>query len=134
ELTGGRSTPPLTLEVQGRKVELPQHLDRMARASFWDLCGRPLGAADYLALAQAVDLLMIDDIPRLSSSNFNEARRFVTLIDALYEAKTRVIASAAAEPEQLYIEGEGSFEFERTASRLREMQDAGWGKDGAAAP
>lgn len=99
----------------------------MGRASFWDLCSRALGPADYLALAKAVDLIMIDDIPQLSSANFNEAKRFVTLIDALYEARRRVIASAAAEPESLYIEGEGSFEFERTASRLREMQDAQWG-------
>lgn len=129
ELTGGAPTPPLILEVHGRKVEVPQHLDRMARASFWDLCSRALGAADYLALAEAVDLLLIDDIPQLSSSNFNEAKRFVTLIDALYEARVRVIASAAAEPERLYVEGEGSFEFERTASRLREMQDANWGQD-----
>jgi hypothetical protein len=67
------------------------------------------------------------DIPRLSRSNFNEAKRFVTLIDALYEARVRLIASAAARPEMLYVEGEGAFEFERTASRLREMQAADWG-------
>ena len=127
-LTGGAPTPPLVLDVQGRKVEIPAHKDRMARASFWDLCSRALGPADYLALAGAVDVLLIEDIPQLSSSNFNEARRFVTLIDALYEAGTRVIASAAAEPERLYVEGEGSFEFERTASRLREMQAADWGR------
>ena len=129
DLTGGAPTPPLILDVYGRKVEIPQHQGKMARASFWDLCSRALGAADYLALAAAVELLLIDDIPQLSSSNFNEAKRFVTLIDALYEAKVRVIASAAAEPESLYIEGEGSFEFERTASRLREMQDAHWGQE-----
>jgi len=69
---------------------------------------------------------MIDDIPCLSRSNFNEARRFVTLIDALYEARVRLICSAAALPEMLYLEGEGTFEFERTASRLREMQSDGW--------
>jgi len=74
-----------------------------------------------------VRVLIIEDIPRLSRSNFNEAKRFVTLIDALYEAKTRLIVSAAAEPEMLYIEGTGTFEFERTASRLREMQAEGWG-------
>ncbi|MFV0410556.1 MAG: cell division protein ZapE [Paracoccus sp. (in: a-proteobacteria)] len=128
ELTGGGAPPPLVLDVHGRKVEIALHQGRMARASFWDLCSRALGPADYLALAKAVDLLLIDEIPQLSSSNFNEARRFVTLIDALYEAKVRVIASAAAEPERLYIEGEGSFEFERTASRLREMQDVDWGE------
>ena len=103
----------------------------MARAGFWDLCGRPLGPADYLAVAAAVDVLFIDAIPLLSASNFNEAKRFVTLIDALYEAKVLLICSAADEPERLYIEGEGSFEFERTASRLREMQGADWGKDSA---
>ncbi|MGB5838268.1 MAG: AFG1/ZapE family ATPase, partial [Albidovulum sp.] len=94
---------------------------------FWDLCGRPLGPADYLAIAQAVRVLILEDIPHLSAENYNEAKRFVTLIDALYEAKVRLIASAADEPERLYIEGTGSFEFERTASRLREMQGADWG-------
>ena len=72
--------------------------------------------------------LLIDGVPRLSASNYNEAKRFVTLIDALYEARVRLIASGADQPEQLYNEGEGSFEFERTASRLREMQDAAWGR------
>ena len=128
ELIGDEAPSVLHLQVQGRQVDIPAHVGRVARAGFWDLCGRPLGPADYLALAQTLDLLMIDDIPLLSSANFNEAKRFVTLIDALYEAKIRVIASAAAEPERLYIEGEGSFEFERTASRLREMQDANWGE------
>ena len=74
-----------------------------------------------------MDLLFIDAIPRLSMSNYNEAKRFVTLVDALYEARVRVIASAADEPERLYAEGAGAFEFERTASRLREMRDVDWG-------
>jgi cell division protein ZapE len=99
----------------------------MARARFHQLCGTALGAADYLALADAVRILLLDDIPALSRSNFNEAKRFVTLIDALYEARVRLICSAAAKPEMLYLEGEGTFEFERTASRLREMQADGWG-------
>ena len=129
-LTRGDQVAPLTLSVKGREVVLPRHDDRVARVSFWDLCGRPLGPADYLAVAQAVDVLLIDAIPQLGSTNYNEAKRFVTLIDALYEAKVRVIASAAAEPESLYVEGEGSFEFERTASRLREMQDVTWGMKG----
>ena len=130
--TGAGASTPLVLDVKGRRVELPAHRDRAARASFWDLCGKPLGPADYLAIAQAVDLLFIDGIPRLSMSNYNEAKRFVTLIDALYEARVRLIASAADEPERLYAEGEGAFEFERTASRLREMRDAGWGQPAAA--
>ncbi|MDG2295569.1 MAG: AFG1/ZapE family ATPase, partial [Paracoccaceae bacterium] len=64
--------------------------------------------------------------PQMGRSNFNEAKRFVTLIDTLYEARVRLICSAAAAPEMLYVEGEGIFEFERTASRLREMQSADW--------
>ncbi|MEM6339947.1 MAG: AFG1/ZapE family ATPase, partial [Pseudomonadota bacterium] len=98
----------------------------VGRASFFDLCAKPLGPADYLALAEAVKVLMIDEIPTLSRTNFNEAKRFVTLIDALYEARVRLICSAAAKPEMLYLEGEGTFEFERTASRLREMQSVDW--------
>lgn len=126
DLSKGQSDP-LTLRVHGRDVVLPDFHAGVARASFWDLCGKPLGAADYLALASAIRVLILENIPRLSSENFNEARRFVTLIDALYEAKVRLIASAADIPERLYIEGEGTFEFARTASRLREMQAADWG-------
>ncbi len=126
DLTGG-SWEPLHLTVKGREVILPGFRNGVARVPFWELCGRPLGPADYLAVAKAVRVLILEDIPRLSRSNFNEAKRFVTLIDALYEARVRLIASAADVPERLYIEGEGTFEFERTASRLREMQGAGWG-------
>ena len=134
DLTGHADPVPLVLTVQGRRVEFPAHADGIARAGFWDLCGRPLGPADYLALTDAVEVLMIDGIPRLGQSNYNEAKRFVTLIDTLYEGRVRLIASAADDPERLYIEGEGSFEFERTASRLREMQAADWGADRAPVP
>lgn len=126
DLAGGVGTP-LILKVKGREVEIPAFRNGMARARFHALCGKPLGAADYLALADAVRVLLLDDIPLLGRSNFNEAKRFVTLIDALYEARVRLICSAAAAPEMLYVEGEGTFEFERTASRLREMQAEGWG-------
>ncbi|MBO9429039.1 cell division protein ZapE [Sulfitobacter sp. R18_1] len=124
----GAEGEPLTLHVKGREVTIPQYHNGMARAGFHALCGQPLGAADYLALAQAVRVLLLDNIPSLGRSNFNEAKRFVTLIDALYEAKVRLICSAAAAPEMLYLEGEGTFEFERTASRLREMQGEDWGR------
>lgn len=127
DLTGGPAEP-LVLKVKGRDVELPAFRNGIARANFFDLCGKFLGPADYLAIAQAVKVLLIDDIPQLSRSNFNEAKRFVTLIDALYEAQVRLICSAADQPEMLYLEGEGTFEFERTASRLREMQSDGWGE------
>ena len=128
DLSGGQSAP-LDLVIKGRVVELPRFSNGVARASFYDLCGQPLGPADYLAIAETVKILILDEIPRLSSENYNQARRFVTLIDALYEAKVRLIASAADIPERLYLEGEGTFEFERTASRLREMQSAGWGAE-----
>ncbi|MGD1881429.1 MAG: cell division protein ZapE [Paracoccaceae bacterium] len=122
----GAEKGPLLLQVKGRAVEIPTFSNGVGRASFFDLCAKPLGPADYLALAEAVKVLMIDEIPTLSRTNFNEAKRFVTLIDALYEARVRLICSAAAKPEMLYLEGEGTFEFERTASRLREMQSVDW--------
>jgi cell division protein ZapE len=130
DLTGGAPDLPLILVVNGRKLEVPRFVNGVGRATFWDLCAKPLGAADYLAIAQVVRVLIVEDIPQLSAENYNEAKRFVTLIDALYEAKVRLIASAADEPERLYLEGTGAFEFERTASRLREMQGAGWGAGG----
>ncbi len=128
DLSDGQSGE-LILRVKTREVHISEFSNGVARAGFYDLCGQPLGPADYLALADAVRVLILEDIPRLSSENYNQARRFVTLVDALYEARVRLIATAADAPERLYIEGEGSFEFERTASRLREMQSAGWGLD-----
>ena len=126
-LTGGQDHP-LILKVTGRDVEIPHFHNGVARARFHDLCSRALGAADYLALAQAARVLILEDVPQLSSENFNEAKRFVTLIDALYEARVKVFMSAAARPGMLYVEGEGAFEFARTASRLMEMQAEGWGR------
>lgn len=128
ELTAG-DVAPLILKVKGREVEIREYHNGVARCAFFDLCGRMLGAADYLELAKAARVLLLDDIPRLSRSNFNEAKRFVTLIDALYEGGVKLICSAAAIPEMLYVEGEGTFEFERTASRLREMQGQDWGRE-----
>ena len=126
DLTGGVSEP-LALTVMGRRTVLPGFHNGVARASFRDLCEQPLGPADFLAVAEAVRVLLVDDVPKLSQANFNEARRFVILVDALYEARVRLLISAADVPERLYTEGEGTFEFERTASRLREMQSEGWG-------
>ncbi|WP_120500426.1 cell division protein ZapE [Roseovarius sp. EL26] len=126
-LTGGKAKP-LKLIVNKREVEIPRFHNGVARAKFHRLCGKMLGPADYLALAEAVRVLIIEEIPELGRSNFNEAKRFVTLIDALYEARVKLICSAAARPELLYIEGEGTFEFERTASRIREMQSEDWGQ------
>ena len=128
-LTGGRSEEHV-LRVKGRGVRLRDYAAGMARASFADLCGAPLGAGDYLALAHTVRVLVLTRIPVLAKRHHNEARRFVTLIDALYEARVTLIASAEAEPEALYPGGTGRFEFDRTASRLREMRAAGWGASG----
>ena len=116
--------------VKGREFIISRYHNGVGRLSFYELCSKPLGPPDYLALAEALRVIVIDDIPKMGRQNFNEAKRFVTLIDALYETKTRLICSAAAEPEMLYVEGQGSFEFERTASRLREMQSADWSTAG----
>ena len=94
------------------------------RASFVSLCGQPLGAQDYLAAAKAFHTVFLEDVPVLGPERRNEAARFVTLVDALYEAKTRLVVLAEAEPDTLYPAGDGSFEFERTASRLQEMRSA----------
>jgi cell division protein ZapE len=128
DLTGSAAGEALHLPVNGRKVEIPRFANGVGHATFWDLCAKPLGPGDFLAIAATCRVLILEDIPQLSAANYNEAKRFVTLIDALYEARVRLIASAADVPERLYIEGTGSFEFERTASRLREMQGADWGQ------
>ncbi|WP_322867876.1 cell division protein ZapE [Aquicoccus sp. G2-2] len=125
DLSGGESAR-LVLKVKGREVEIPQFSNGVGRARFYDLCGRALGPGDYLEIADRVSVLFVDDIPRLSRANFNEAKRFVTLIDALYEAEVRLIVSAAAVPDMLFVEGDGAFEFQRTASRLIEMQSEDW--------
>lgn len=126
ELTGGVSER-LVLRVKGRDLVLDSFHNGVARVKFRDVCGKPLGAADYLTLAENVRVLILENVPRLDRSNFNEAKRFVMLIDTLYEARVKLIISAADIPERLYLEGEGSFEFERTASRLVEMQGDAWG-------
>ncbi len=122
----GQPPKPLILTHKRREIVLPAYHSGVALASFHDLCGQPLGPGDFLLIAQNIRVLILKDIPRLSRIQQNEAKRFVTLIDALYEAKVKLIASAAAEPEKLYEEGTGAFEFERTASRMREMQSADW--------
>ena len=129
ELKAQAQEAPATLEVAGRKVVISRTTGSMARASFDDLCDRPLGASDYLALAERFDTLFLEGVPVLSPDRREAARRFVTLVDALYEAHTRLIVLAAAEPDALYVEGIGAFEFERTASRLHEMRSKDWLKN-----
>ena len=125
-LTDADRGTPVTLEVQGRQVEIPEVAKGVARASFAQLCSAALGAADYLALVDLCHTLILDRIPQMDESRRNEAKRFVLLVDSLYEAKRRLICSAAVPPPELYVKGDGSFEFARTASRLEEMQSAAW--------
>jgi cell division protein ZapE len=112
------------LEVLGRHLDFPRAAGGMLRASFHDLCAQPLGPQDYLAIAERFPTVFLEGLPRLSAAQRNEARRFVTLVDALYEAETKLVVLAEAEPDQLYVEGDGAFEFARTASRLQEMRSA----------
>lgn len=121
-LTTGVKPAPCTVEVKGRKVPVPRAAMGIARFHFDDLCRQPLGAADYLKIARSFHTLLVDEIPMMGPESRNEAKRFVTLIDALYENKTKLVCSAQAVPDDLYPAGDGSFEFERTASRLFEMQ------------
>ena len=121
-LSIGGQPRPVTLNVQGREVEIPKVAEGVAMADFSDLCEKPLGAGDYLAIAESFHTLLLRGIPKLGPDKRNEAKRFVTLIDALYESKVNLICSAEAPPEELYTEGDGAFEFERTVSRLMEMQ------------
>jgi cell division protein ZapE len=108
----------------GRLLQVPKSLKGVAVFSFKKLCGEARGAADYLAVAQTYHTVILVGIPQLGPESRNEAARFVTLIDALYENKVKLLATAAAEPEALYPAGDGRFEFERTVSRLSEMQSA----------
>jgi cell division protein ZapE len=117
--------PTAELEVPGgRTLHVPKSLKGVAVFSFKRLCGEPRGAADYLAIARHFHTLILVGIPRMGPENRNEAARFVTLIDALYEQKVKLLAAADAEPQDLYTAGDGAFEFARTASRLIEMQSA----------
>lgn len=121
-LAGGNRGGAQDLPVQGRMVTVPCAAMGVARFSFADLCERPLGAADYLAIARHYHTLILSGIPELGPEKRNEAKRFVTLIDALYENRVKLICSGAVEPQQLYPSGDGAFEFQRTVSRLMEMQ------------
>jgi cell division protein ZapE len=121
-LSGGEPVKPVTLHVMGRNLLVPQAAGRVARFSFADLCARNLGAGDYLAIATHFRAVVMDDIPLLTADNHNEARRFINLIDNLYDHRVKLVASADAMPDALYPSGDGALAFERTASRLMEMR------------
>jgi cell division protein ZapE len=126
ELTGNAAGHPETLTVMGRKFTVPLAAEGVARFDFATLCGTALGAGDYLALATHYHTLILDGIPRLSPDNYDQARRFIVLIDTLYDHRVKLVASADAMPDRLYMRGENAKMFERTASRLDEMQSADW--------
>jgi cell division protein ZapE len=113
---------PTSITVQGRTLAVPLAARGVARFTFADLCARPLGAADYFSLATHFHTLILSGIPRMNADRRNEAIRFTTLVDAIYEHRVNLVCSAEALADDLYVEGDGAFEFRRTASRLVEMQ------------
>jgi cell division protein ZapE len=126
ELSGGTPVEAVTLTVAGREVIIPAAARGVARTDFGRLCNTALGAGDYLAIATAFHTLILDDIPLLSPDNYDQARRFIVLVDTLYDHRVKLIASAGAKPDKLYQRGENAKMFERTASRLDEMQSEEW--------
>ncbi|HTR12147.1 MAG TPA: cell division protein ZapE [Roseiarcus sp.] len=137
-LTGRAEGELAPLEVLGRTLNVPQAAGGVARFDFDTLCRRPLGSADYLEIAEEFHTLVLDRIPAIGPSERNEAKRFTILIDALYDMRVKLIASAAAEPDELFAgtDGAEAFEFQRAASRLHEMRSADYlalphGREGA---
>jgi cell division protein ZapE len=122
-LTGGRDGKPIDLIVKGHLLHVPRAAMGVARFGFHDLCEKPLGAVDYLRIVHEFHTLMIDCVPIMTYDTRNEAKRFIALIDTVYDAGVKLLASAAAEPSALYRADEGyeASEFKRTASRIIEM-------------
>ena len=123
-LTGEPRGKPETLELKGRKLLVPEAASGVARFTFDDLCTKPLGAIDYLAITRSFHTVMLSGIPKMSPKRRDEARRFINLIDTLYDAGVCLVAAADADPHELYPEGDVAILFERTASRLIEMRSA----------
>jgi cell division protein ZapE len=125
------AVPSEELDVGGgRTLHVPKSLKGVAVFSFKRLCGEPRGAADFLAIARRFHTVIIVGVPVMTREMRNEAARFVTLIDALYEHRVKLLAAADSEPAGLYPAGDGRFEFERTVSRLEEMQSADYLAEG----
>jgi len=126
ELTAGAPPTPEQLTVKGRVMEVEQAARGVARFTFSQLCERPVGAEDYLAIAGNYHTVFLEGIPKLRYDRRNEAKRLMILVDALYDSGTRLVVTADAPPEKLYFGHDHSFEFERTVSRLLEMQGKDW--------
>jgi cell division protein ZapE len=126
KFTGGFEGRPVDLKMPGRLLHVPEAAMGVARFTFGQLCEQPLGANDYLRLAHEFHTLVIDRIPVMHHANRNAAKRFIALIDTLYDNAVKLVASAAAEPADLYDAADGieAFEFKRTVSRLIEMRSA----------
>lgn len=122
DLTDGNLGQQGVIEFKGRQINVPRVSGAVAFFSFGDLCSIPLGAGDYLLLAKRFRSIIISDVPVMTSQNQDLARRFMVLIDALYESKAHLVMSAAADPTNLYKGSDWGFEFDRTISRLLEMQ------------
>ena len=122
--TAGKTVAPETIELKGRQIPVPAAAGRVARFSFADLCEKPLGAADYLAILKRYDTLFVEQIPHLGAEKRNETKRFINLVDTIYDGGARLFASAAAAPEDLLVTKRGTegFEFDRTVSRLIEIR------------
>jgi cell division protein ZapE len=120
----GKPVDAETIAFRGRSITVPQASGRAARFFFADLCQRPLGAADYLEILSRYDTLFVDHIPLLGADKRNETKRFINLVDTVYDHRVRLFASAAAAPEELLVTRKGTegFEFDRTVSRLIEIR------------
>lgn len=130
-LTGGQEGSHLAMLVKGHALDVPRTAGRVAWFSFADLCEKPLASVDYLALCERFDSFIIDHLPVLDDTKRNEAKRFIALIDSLYDTKRRLIVAAEAEPNALYTGADHAGEFIRTASRLEEMRSqAYWDAQG----
>jgi cell division protein ZapE len=125
-LTGKPRGRPAQIRVKGRDVAVPQEAAGVARFRFEDLCAQPLGASDFMALANTFHTIILDAIPVMGEGNRNEAKRFIILVDTLYDAHVKLVASAQAQAQDLYTatEGREAFEFDRTVSRLIEMRSS----------
>lgn len=122
--TAGKTVAPAVIEHKGRKIAVPAASGKVARFTFNDLCAKPLGASDYLEIAKNYTTVFVTDIPYLSASKRNETKRFIILVDTLYDNAVRLFASAEVMPEELLTERRGTegFEYDRTVSRLFEMR------------
>ncbi|WP_342360315.1 cell division protein ZapE [Terrarubrum flagellatum] len=123
-LTGSARATKAEIKMKGRAIEVPRQALGVARFEFDDLCAKPLGASDYLAIARDYHTVILDDVPKLDFARRNEAKRFITLVDVFYERHVKLLISADADVDDLYVaeRGHEAFEFARTASRLIEMR------------